>query len=95
MVYRLTCKGHSLFRHGLLCNPRTINIPSELTLLVFNPLSPSYIVSLLALALQFASLLSDLTPVQVSFAIKFLATLITRVDSQNTSSEPYSLTAVL
>jgi len=63
VVYRLACKGHSLFRLGLLCNPRTINIPSELTLFMFNPLSPSYIVSSLALVLQFASLLSDLTPV--------------------------------
>ena len=25
VVYRLACKGHSLFRLGLLCNPRTIN----------------------------------------------------------------------
>jgi len=48
---------------------------------VFKPLSPPYIVSSLALVLQFASLLSDLTTVQVSFAIKSLATLVTRVDS--------------
>jgi len=81
VVYRLACEGHSLFRLGLLCNPRTINIPLELTLFVFNPLSPSYIVSSLALALQFTSLLPDLTPVQVSFAIKSLATLVIRVDS--------------
>jgi len=82
VVYRLTCEGHSLFRLGLLCNPRTINIPSELTLFVFNPLSPPYIISSLALVLQFASLLPDLTPVRVSFAIKSLATLVIRVDSR-------------
>ena len=83
VVYRLACKGHSLFRLGLLCNPRTINSLRAYTLHV-HPLSPPYIVSVfLALALQFTSLLSNLTPVRVSFAIKSLATLIIRVDSQN------------
>jgi len=54
--------------------------PSELTLFMFT-LEPSFILYLLALMLQNANLLSDLTPVQVSFAIKSLATLVIRVDS--------------
>ena len=84
VVYRLACKGHSRFRLGLLCNPRTMNHPQSLCSLC-SPLKPSFTLYLLALALQNTSLLSDLTPVRVSFAIKSLATLIIRVDSQNTT----------
>ena len=40
VVYRLACKGHSHFRLGLLCNPRTINALRAYTLCV-HPLSPS------------------------------------------------------
>jgi len=92
VVYRRAREGHSLFRLGLLCNPRTIKIPSELMLFVFKPLSPPYIVSSLALALQFASLLSDLTPVRVSFAIKSLATLVIRVDSRTRPTRSLRIT---
>jgi len=92
-VYKIACKGHSLFRLGLLCNPRTINIPSELTLFVFNLLSPPlYCICPLVLALQFASLLPDLTPVQVSFAIKSLATLVIRVDSRTQPTQSLHIT---
>ena len=80
VVYRLAYKGHSHFRLGLLCNPRTINHPQSLHSSC-SPLEPSFTLYLLALVLQNASLLSDLTPVRVSFAIKSLATLVIRVDS--------------
>jgi hypothetical protein len=29
LVYKYACKGHSLFRLGLLCNLRTLNLPLE------------------------------------------------------------------
>ena len=60
---------------------------------MFKPLSPPYIVSSLALVLQFASLLPDLTPVRVSFAIKSLATLVIRVDSRTRPMRSLRITA--